>query len=54
MPMRKQLMGVYLPPSLIARIDKYIASLYITQAKKKSKSDLVEEAIKEYLNNRGT
>ena len=49
MPDKKKLVGVYLPLSLIIRLKKHIASLFLKDDMKKSQSEIIEEALKEHL-----
>jgi metal-responsive CopG/Arc/MetJ family transcriptional regulator len=50
--MKKKLIGVYLPISLISRLKTFIMKLFIKTGEQKTQSDVVEEAVKEYLDKR--
>jgi len=46
---KKKLVGVYLPLSLITRLKKFISRLYLERSIVKSQSEIIEEAVEEYL-----
>jgi metal-responsive CopG/Arc/MetJ family transcriptional regulator len=46
---KKKLIGVYLPLSLITRIKTFAKQLYIKKHIEKSHSEIVEEAVEQYL-----
>jgi metal-responsive CopG/Arc/MetJ family transcriptional regulator len=49
---KKKLIGVYLPLSLINRLKAFIMKLFLKTGEQKTQSDVVEEAVKEYLDKR--
>jgi metal-responsive CopG/Arc/MetJ family transcriptional regulator len=49
---KKKLVGVYLPVSLIAKLKAFISRLYLEKGIEKNQSEIIEEAIKEYLSNK--
>lgn len=49
--MKKKLLGIYLPEKLINRLKKYIHVLFIKRGEEANQSQVVEEALTEYLNN---
>jgi len=49
---KKKLIGVYLPLSLINRLKTFIMKLFLKTGEQKTQSDVVEEAVKEYLDKR--
>lgn len=49
---KKKLIGVYLPLSLINRLKTFIVKLSLKTGEQKTQSDIVEEAVKEYLDKR--
>jgi metal-responsive CopG/Arc/MetJ family transcriptional regulator len=49
---KKRLIGVYLPLSLINRLKTFIMKLFLKTGEQKTQSDVVEEAVKEYLDKR--
>lgn len=49
---KKKLIGVYLPLSLINRLKTFIMNLFLKTGEQKTQSDVVEEAVKEYLDKR--
>lgn len=46
---KKKLVGVYLPVSLVEKLKIFISKLYLEKGVEKSQSEIVEEAIEEYL-----
>lgn len=46
---KKKLMGVYLPISLITRLKMFISRLYLKKGISKSHSEVIEEAVTQYL-----
>ena len=46
---KKKLIGVYLPLSLVNRLKTFIIKLSLKTGEQKTQSDIVEEAVKEYL-----
>jgi metal-responsive CopG/Arc/MetJ family transcriptional regulator len=46
---KKKLIGVYLPIALIARLKKFIYELFSKTGVDKSQSEIIEEALGEYL-----
>lgn len=49
---KKKLIGVYLPLSLVNRLKTFIMKLFLETGEQKTQSDIVEEAVKEYLDKR--
>ena len=49
---KKKLIGVYLPLSLINRLKTFTVKLFLKTGEQKTQSDIVEEAVKEYLDKR--
>jgi len=49
---KKKLIGVYLPLSLTNRLKTFIVKLFLKTGEQKTQSDIVEEAVKEYLDKR--
>ena len=49
---KKKLIGVYLPLSLINRLKTFIVKFFLKTGEQKTQSDIVEEAVKEYLDKR--
>ena len=49
---KKKLIGVYLPLSLVNRLKTFIMKLFLKTGEQKTQSDIVEEAVKEYLDKR--
>lgn len=48
----KKLIGIYLPKELITRLKKFIMQHYLKTGEEKSQSEVVEEALKEFLDNK--
>lgn len=46
---KKKLVGVYLPQSLITRLKTFIFEKYIKKGQDKSQSEVIENAVEEYL-----
>ena len=46
---KKKLIGVYLPLSLVNRLKTFIMKLFLKTGEQKNTSNIVEEAVKEYL-----
>ena len=49
---KKKLIGVYLPLSLVNRLKTFIMKLFLKTGEQKTQSDVIEEAVKEYLDKR--
>lgn len=48
----KKLVGVYLPVELIARLKKYIMRRYLNEEEEKNQSEVIEEALTKYLDDK--
>jgi metal-responsive CopG/Arc/MetJ family transcriptional regulator len=46
---KKKVVGVYLPPSLIERITRYLCNLFLKKGIKKRQSEFIQEAIENHL-----